>query len=695
MDISAQGTVNRRMGRTLAHEVSHNNMRAAARDSAQDNAQTAVNDSSRPMEWKYRGRGDMEVDAHEPLPAPTGLSAQRDEGFQRFYKAVVSPTHVRVTAGGRIVPNTRGPPSPSSKKTSDSPIIDNQRASESSVGKPVPAPIAIPQPVPILPQFLPGFPSGFQPLQTPVSFVPMALPPGFPLTPTVVSPTAMAPLIPAPMNNTKTADDNNQPKAKPVVPEGFYYNGQVVYPMGAFPAPVANSMVPVQMVGIPHGGIAPQVPRQYVQSQPPRSSTMDSGLSQVSATESLSGIPSIPNIVPANANFNGNSAPPITSIKPSDITKKQIATFKQNLKWHEDQLQYNRHQIDEKDMEKRIQIIKGHIQRFEATLQTQLEYEAAYAKAMKEKEMAKAAQTANKDDQVNPSTGSMKSDDASNQNAGNSTNQVGKPVLRGSGESAGSNPTGLSKMASLPSDAALAPVFQPRGYASTWTSAKYAKELKAYGEAEKRLLAMESKSMEQMRTVSQPFTAPTGPAGKTERKSNASDSSSRSGSSKQHNYGVPYLLGTLPKGTNPRTATSQDYVYKRPLTEEELRARFLYWGKAPKQALKGLPKFDGKHFYPPSPVKEPSTEASQNDVRQATGSGSDPSRSRTPGGEAEAKSSPSSEQSCAASRHTRTSSFETQVNVGREEPAAEKLRKAFETPTSEHAEVVEHRSDSG
>jgi len=77
------------------------------------------------------------------------------------------------------------------------------------------------------------------------------------------------------------------------------------------------------------------------------------------------------------------------------------------------------------------------------------------------------------------------------------------------------------------------------------------------------------------------------------------------------NWGVPYLLGTLPKGVNPRTARDQDYVYNRELTEEERRARFLYWGKAPRFVSEGLPKFDGKHFYPPSPVKERSISPAQ------------------------------------------------------------------------------------
>ena len=65
----------------------------------------------RPMQqhqWHYRRRDSS--DRHQPHSAPTGFAAQQAENFQRFYRAVVSPTHVRVTAGGRIVPNTRAPP---------------------------------------------------------------------------------------------------------------------------------------------------------------------------------------------------------------------------------------------------------------------------------------------------------------------------------------------------------------------------------------------------------------------------------------------------------------------------------------------------------------------------------------------------------------------------------------------------------
>src|SRR5690606_34520346 len=102
-----KGTINRRMSRELAREASQNSIRPPtqpARDSVRDMAQEPPHDPSRPMEWKYRGRDGTGATTAEPIPAPTGAPAQRDEGFQRFYKAVVSPTHVRVTAGGRIVP---------------------------------------------------------------------------------------------------------------------------------------------------------------------------------------------------------------------------------------------------------------------------------------------------------------------------------------------------------------------------------------------------------------------------------------------------------------------------------------------------------------------------------------------------------------------------------------------------------------
>ncbi|PCD31163.1 hypothetical protein AU210_010823 [Fusarium oxysporum f. sp. radicis-cucumerinum] len=82
---------------------------------------------------KYRGRSDSELD-RAPTVAPADLATQKSEGFQKFYNSVVSPTHVRVTAGGRIVPNTRGPHSPTSKWSRERSSIDGQNQARNMNG---------------------------------------------------------------------------------------------------------------------------------------------------------------------------------------------------------------------------------------------------------------------------------------------------------------------------------------------------------------------------------------------------------------------------------------------------------------------------------------------------------------------------------------------------------------------------------
>ncbi|RKF82881.1 hypothetical protein GcM3_019011 [Golovinomyces cichoracearum] len=69
------------------------------------------------------------------------------------------------------------------------------------------------------------------------------------------------------------------------------------------------------------------------------------------------------------------------------------------------------------------------------------------------------------------------------------------------------------------------------------------------------------------------------------------------------NLGAPYLVGTISRGSQYNPTKPFDIVYSRPLTDEERHARYLYFGKAPRSAQSGLPKFDGKDFYPPSPSK--------------------------------------------------------------------------------------------
>lgn len=727
----------RELGRELAREGSQvqNSMRAPTREphrsdkrDIRDIAKDQASGSSRSLEWKYRGRSEAEFATTEPIPAPTGIPAQKDEGFQRFYKAVVSPTHVRVTAGGRIVPNTRGPPSPTTKRSSDNSVMDNQAASDkvaTSQNTPAaPAPANTNQAIPIMPQFVTGFPPGFQPIQAPVSFVPMAMgphmaPPGFHFPQNAASLAAMASAGPLKdMNNTKAADGDKQGNLKPTLPEPFFYNGQLMYPVAPYPGALGNhSMVPVHMVSLPHG-VSPQIPQfsgQYVHphphphphshSQAAHTAPIGHGLPYTPSNQSLSGIPPVGNdIVPANANFNSAAAPPISTIKPSDITKKQIASFKQNLKYHEDQLQYNRHQIDEREMEQKIMIIKNHISKFEATLQTQLEYEDAHFKSIRAKEDKPPSRRSSKaaDEHKAPSqlpapkmpfgyaapAPKRAMNEVNNRriqlapyNLHHNGGATGHPMARGPmAAPAFPGVNGFHHPAGLPNGAALAPTFQPRGgYASTWSSSRYAREMKAYEEAEKRLSGTESRSMDHLRgvmtdhrSVSQPFYPPMPEELSISRKPGSSEDSNRSNTTaakRLQTLGVPYLLGTLPKGVDPRTARDQDYVYNRPLTDEERRARFLYWGKAPKSALQGLPKFDGKHFYPASPVKGRSVELARGDPNsRISETDGDPFRTTTPvpAHHAAVKAMAGSEDRCTAGRLNRVVSFESQIDEGAE-----------------------------
>ncbi|KAI6781759.1 uncharacterized protein J7T54_004925 [Emericellopsis cladophorae] len=64
---------------------------------------------------------------------------------------------------------------------------------------------------------------------------------------------------------------------------------------------------------------------------------------------------------------------------------------------------------------------------------------------------------------------------------------------------------------------------------------------------------------------------------------------------------IAYLRGRVPEGVDPSSVRDTDYVYDRALTSDELRARHMYWGKAPAELQQGLPKFNGKDFFRTSP----------------------------------------------------------------------------------------------
>ncbi|KAK3387456.1 hypothetical protein B0H63DRAFT_558964 [Podospora didyma] len=767
-----RGNMNRRSIRQLNQESIREAIREPVRGSFRESIPESFLDGSSQVEWKYRGRSDSETAADEPLSVPSGVPAQRSEGFQRFYKAVISPTHVRVTAGGRIVPNTRGPPSPTSKRTRDPSNIEGQNGSDklgNGLGKPPVGPVGLAPPLPIIPQFIPGYPPGYQPLQAPMSFVPMAFGPhlstGLSFAQPPASPATMAQLgvdstlkdkhntKPGEIRNENGSTEDKSEKVKITAPEyfdytkPFFYNGQWMYP---FPSPI---QAPFQMIGFPPS-MAPQLPGRMIMPAAtgigpmmPTATSAGPMMTTAAFTMPHQGAPGSQPVVHrslSNASPQPPPAPPISSIKPSEITKKQIACFKTSLKYHEDQLQYNRHQIDEKEMETQIRNLQDHIKRFEKTYQDQLEHE----KLVLNKDVGSASGastfatrgTSESDAMVTgtPTNGDMQAPQKSEGNAKDSLTRRtpnNRPLMSSIGGSGNvryeypspetKQPTfaELMEKSGLPSNAALAPIFQPGGYPSSWGGSQPScdsqevenrllvkaglcrdgrptyKETR--DEVEKRLMTAAdwnpySQGLEKPQSgLRSPNSAPQESSAYSGRPT--SNTSDRKGSShgsttyfdaptstssgKDHSFGVPYLLGTLPRGANPRTTGDANYVYTRPLTEDETRARYLYWGKAPKSAVKGLPKFDGKHFYPPSPAKEhvsphrgrtacrvPNNRADIDYDFRGTKSESDPFRPMTPVQKSVvSKAVVVSEEGCGAVRLHRASSFETQIYTGEED----------------------------
>ncbi|KHN99196.1 uncharacterized protein MAM_02894 [Metarhizium album ARSEF 1941] len=567
-------------------------------------------------EWKYRGRTESEHGEHHPIGAPAGLAAQKDEGFQRFYKAVVSPTHVRVTAGGRIVPNTRGSSSPTAKWTREKVGGEcgyTQRSASNGHGD-VPIysmPAAMSHQAfgafpPLFPGFFPGMPAALA----------HGAPHPFPLTPwqmgfgignsfgMVHGPASPTPAVKlttksteTPATSDKQGDSTNSESSNSVrisPPENFdpsrpyYVHGQWVTPGGSPFYPYGMTPLP----GFPVGGPAMMQPRYTLgTAMQPMQAKTDRPMQIHTPVTSSSTAPSL----------TGHSAVPISSIRPSEITKKQIESLRSTLRYYEDQLQYNKHQIDEKSMENQAEMVREQIQQFAKTLKSQLDAEKThYPKS--EIQQESCSSVLHERDAASPATNEVKSDRTSRQSSVSQTAAVHAPSTKGqkaydlyssrrsstlkSAKSASapvsakitpdssesSEPT--KKASTLPVNAALAPPFHPRGDSSA--------------------------------SVPVPILAPISSgssAQDTGYDQGTKDGHSADSTSSESFNEKPYLIGRLPEDRSLERGNSPGYLYSRELTEDELRARHMYWGKAPRHLQKGLPKFDGKDFYPPSPVK--------------------------------------------------------------------------------------------
>ncbi|KAI1173190.1 hypothetical protein F4777DRAFT_600832 [Nemania sp. FL0916] len=604
------------------------------------------------LQWKYRGRTGHEVMQSEPISAPAGQDKQSSEGFQRFFKAVVSPTHVRVTAGGRIVPNTRTSVSPSTKWDKERPPASGQNPFEptkETIAEPasVPAnnpmipPMAMPlyQPQPMLyqPMSVPmPFYHPMQPMQDgmqhqfpyPYGFAPLAAP--VPNTQYLAVPEASQSSHTSgrPSNGENTGGHRHVPATNPTRDQSdqnthVYSNGQLT-----------THHMPQ------NGNFAPGAVTANAARSDPRMAVMRSTSNMPSAAapgmphlQSYSGAPVANfNSQPLVAPCESSAAPlPLSSIRPSEITRKQLEQLKQALKYWCGQLKFNKHQIDEPWVFAKAQETKNSITQFEHTLEMQLQFEAKHYPNMEPTprhiaEMRLANNTPSRPSSMRHTQTSGSSHHDSIRSAGPPAGPryfqpqqaiVGRQLYRkpnrtavGVNATKGDNSTAqfseveaaiiqkLSAPNATPEQKAMLEAIT-KPYNSNHDPGRKSSSSKD-SLAQPELLDEENQAQGLLQPSGMYAQYRQGetvqPSGTYLADANTSYMAS------VNKDPVPYLVGSYPQGTDPWSYQECEFVYGRELTQAEKQARHNYWGKLPSKGT-GLPKFDGKDFYPASPQK--------------------------------------------------------------------------------------------
>lgn len=298
-------------------------------------------------------------------------------------------------------------------------------------------------------------------------------------------------------------------------------------------------------------------------------------------------------------------APPVTSIRPSAITTKHIEILRTRLKHLEDQLQYNKHQIDERAFQKDAQIIRQQIQQFEKNLEQQMLAEGQCPKSTKKN-------TAGKPEVDKSFKGFYYGHNATYGGAFsasadrfidkpqyyNNPNKKSTPRVMHGSKTPNPNFDGFAPLSmpldgsstikteksTLPAGAALAAPFQPRGASFTTQ------------------MPQSSDSVRRATTSSETTDNESPPTEMDFATGGRMDWGTVALTHVRQSDDAPYLVGHMPVSVQKHD-DSKEYVYGRELTEDELRARHMYWGNTPRHLQKGLPKFNGKDFFPPSPVK--------------------------------------------------------------------------------------------
>jgi hypothetical protein len=616
---------------------------------------------SQHVKWSLHPRESSDHSS-QPHSAPTGIAAQQAENFRRFYRAVVSPTHIRVTAGGRIVPNTRAIGAPQFEWNGEKQIFEPRKPSSEVEFKPLRVP-------PLLPTtaFAPGFPQ-----LLPAGFLPSYnyVPHHSPQPPATMASQNLGNLggnahTPAPSGESAASTVHPASTAQPIKishpsqfdrSKPFVFNGQLVYPIQpGHQLPPYTLPFPLTIMGNPNLGpsvLPPPAGFLIPQSLIPMGPSNDSSSSSLDHNPTLS-TPNFNQPVENIASYNPYLPHP-GQVSVPDITKFQIESFRNHLSFINDQLANTQHGIDMQYLEGQRADLMAIIEKMETMLTMQLAYGqkqnvgACLNGAMDFWLNSQPANSTTKGDarQMSgkdigtPSCGIHKEESITSCggiiSARPSTQPTRSEEDHGTdGANTAERPSRLESTVSksrLTQAAAKAPPFQPRtqamvaansfpGIAST-SPANFT-SIGARGHGEDRAINLDHAAYS-------PVIAGTSHATLSETPSTHTASIYTNNGGLPATFpgvhaingqytapndstipnispaAVPYLVGTFPQGAHGNEVKVTDLQYPRPLTDEELRARFLYWGRAPRSAYGGLPKFDGKDFYPPSPAKESS-----------------------------------------------------------------------------------------
>ncbi|KAI1210475.1 uncharacterized protein F4807DRAFT_467197 [Annulohypoxylon truncatum] len=626
-------------------------------------------------QWQYRGRTGSEVTSAEPVSAPVGLGAQQSEGFQRFFKAVVSPTHVRVTAGGRIVPNTRGSASPTAKWDKERSAIavqdsvetskEEKHASSNGIGTSFPHPLISPP--------LTGHPPFFHHMGVPMPMYPFhqGFPMAYGIPPHSVHWAGRQPMPSLSQQDAEEAEKtlksqdgagDKKPRPAPIkiaprseteLNRPFYHNGNVIYPAAYGPGQGPMPMMLTSPYYAPGMGGHPTFASVHAASmgQPSPATPMFSPVASPAVCGPLNSSNAF--LQPSPAAVPGFT-PHITSIRPSEITRRQLEALRNSLKYYKDQQQFNKHQIDEKWVAQEVQKLEKSVKEFEYNYEMQSKFEAIHYPPQ-------------------PAPNSGRSSARSRRGPNNSRNSSMSAHSRGRGRGRGSFQScerGGSLSSNRRKNRQAIGINSNIGMRSPldrdseeYIEAIICKKVEAIEKAKEEAKAKEEQLAQQAKSVGlsgnasvaykpeyglKPVHTPQSegpvsqagvPAAGVSPFDGRGDWNGACAPSMYPNnsvmptnaqlspmnivpgsYSQPYLVGSLPRGVTPHSARATDYIYARPLTEEEKRARSHYWGQFP-SAGTGLPKFDGKDFYPPSPVKADGASA-QSIIRQPLPSGS-------------------------------------------------------------------------